>query len=192
MQIKLPLVFILFLLITASVCAQEATREKPHRYFNQFVAGGLFGEKDRGTSFTFSTFHGMQFRDLRVALGTGYDSYQDWRVLPLYAMVSIDLAKIKSNAIYLSLNGGFGKAWYRAQNEWQDFDANRAFSIGPVVGYRIVADKWNINLSAGYKWQRIEYDTTSVYYWHFADPGIRYSVTQDIERIVVQLGFGLN
>lgn len=181
---------VLFLCITIPVCAQESVPEKPHRYFNLFQAGGLFGEKDRGTSFTFSTFHGMQFRAVRVALGTGYDSYQHWRIVPLYALASVDLAKIKSNALFFSFAGGFGKAWYRAQNEWEDRDARRAFSFSPSVGYRIVADKWNINLSAGYKWQRVKYDYETNNFWYVA--GWKYSVKQDMERVVVQLGFGLN
>lgn len=195
MQIKRQIIVFVFLLTTGPMYAQEATTEttqRPHRYFNVFQSGGLFGEKGRDASVTFSTFHGVQLKKVHLALGTGLDSYQQWRVVPAYVMVSVDLAHIKENFLYLSLAGGVGKAWYRKQNEWDpDFDANRAISVSPAVGYRILADKWNINISAGYKWQRIDYSYT-YNYWDSYYRGGESTVEQTMERLVVQLGFGLN
>ena len=195
MQTKVALTILLFLFLTLPICAQEAATEAPekrHRYFNVFQSGGLFGKKDREASVTFSTFHGVQLQSVRLALGTAYDSYEQWRVVPVYAMVSVDLARIKANYLYLSLAGGIGKAWYGKQNEWEpDFNADRAIAFSPVLGYRILADKWNINISAGYKWQRIDYSYSNQY-WDAYYRNATYSVEQVMERIVIQLGFGLN
>jgi hypothetical protein len=190
--------FVLLILVTC-VCLHVVAQEeiepaKPHRYFNSFQSGGLFGEKDKGTSFTFSTVHGVQLNKWRLGGGVGFDSYQRWRVVPVSAMVSFDIAKFKNSNLSVSVNGGYSQAWYRHMQEYEpDLDVSGGVMINPLIGYRIIADKWNINLSAGYRWQRINY-TYSPQYWYWSDTRQSpvYSVTEDIERVVVQIGFGLN
>jgi hypothetical protein len=192
MRISIAVV-VIFLLVTRTHAQEVKPAEKPHRYFNLFQSGALLAEKDKGTSFTFSTYHGLQFNTMRVALGSGYDSYQRWKVLPINAMFAIDLAKIKENALYLAVSGGYCRVWQRKLNEFDAiYDADDGVNVSPTLGYRILADKWNINFSVGYKYQRINYTYTS-YSWYGAYVGQPvYSVDEALQRMVVQIGFGLN
>ena len=108
-------------------------------------------------------------------------------------MVSADLAHIRANSFYLMLSGGFGKAWYQKQMEYDpEYEAERAFSFSPVLGYRIIADKWNINFNVGYKVQRIDYSFTYEFWYDSRYPAPTHSVEETTQRLVVQIGFGLN
>jgi hypothetical protein len=195
MKIKTVLLA-LIIYLPVTVVAQEVTEAvKPHRYFNSFQSGGLFGEKDKGTSFTFSTIHGVQLKKWRLGGGLGFDSYQRWRAVPLSAVASFDIAHFKNSYLSVVLNGGYSKAWYRQTEEYEpDLDVKGGPMISSSIGYRIIADKWNINVSAGYRWQRINFKY-SPQYWYWSDNGASstvYSVTEDIQRLVIQIGFGLN
>jgi hypothetical protein len=187
-------VFLLSLLLNvAHVVAQNVESPPPHSYFNSFQSGGLFGEKDKGTSFTFSTIHGVQIKHFRLGGGVGYDSYQRWRTVPVFAALSFDIARLRENNLFLTVNGGYSAAWFRRQNEFEpEYSRGRGVMINPSVGYRIKAGKWSVNISAGYKWQRLHYTTSSPYYWgYYADWG-NTEVKEKIERLVIQMGFGIN
>jgi hypothetical protein len=195
MTIKATTFLVIFIHVAFIVSAQnDSTPVKTKRYFNTFQSGGLFGEKDKGTSFTFSTIHGAQFGPVRVGLGTGFDSYQRWRALPVYSFTSFDFVKIKSNALFVSCAIGYSKAWYREQYDYEPkYSSGEGIVVNPLVGYRITADKWRIYVSTGYKFQRVNYSRTSDYYsWSSVPNTSRYSVQEDINRIVFQIGFGFN
>jgi hypothetical protein len=182
---------IVFILICSNCFAQEEIKSS-HRYFNLFQTGALLGEKDRGTSFTFSTVHGIQRKSFRVGLGTGFDSYQRWRVVPVFAYLSFDLANIRDNHFFIALASGPSKAWYREQDDpsQMTYSDGSGMTFLPSIGYRIKADKWRLYITAGYKWQRVNYTSSPSWWWGPDQPS--YSVEEEVERVSVQLGFGIN
>lgn len=182
----------LFLSFTLSgviaFCQEEGEQRSRANYYNSFQSGGLFGKKDKGASFTFSTTHGIQLRSVRLGLGIGYDSYQRWRVLPLFGQVCWDFAPIRDNVIFLSGTGGHAWGSFRQQNEFEpDYHGARGWLINPSLGYRIRADKWDITMSAGYRWQRLNYNHLA-FWWG----GSEVFVKETIERVVLQIGFGIH
>jgi len=194
MRTRVVVVLICIMLNAAHLVAQNE-ESPPDRlyYFNSFQSGGLFGEKDKGTSFTFSTIHGVQIRNFRFGVGVGYDSYQRWRTMPLFGSVSLDIARLRENNLFLMLNGGYSTAWFRPQSEFEpEHSKGRGVIINPSVGYRIKAGKWNVSIAAGYKWQRLHYLTSTPYHWGYQGGRGKTEVTEKIERLVIQMGFGIN
>jgi hypothetical protein len=190
------LIFFLSNLISAQ--SQDSLSSKhPLRYFNSFQVGGLFGNEDSGSTFTSSTVHGLRKERVSFGIGIGYDSYLDWKVAPLFGFVSYDFVKFGKNALYVAGTGGYSKTWYRKVNEYDPkYESNGGVMINPMIGYRIAAEKWDIHISAGYKWQRINYMYTPIYY-QFYDYGYSfnnysYEVEENSERLTVQFGFGLH
>ena len=57
--------------------------------------------------------------------------------------------------------------------------------ISPVAGYQIAAGKVLVNLSAGYKMQKMKGDYTG--FW----TPLRYTLEERAERFVFQIGIGL-
>jgi hypothetical protein len=194
MSIKATTFVVMLIHVVCFVNAQdESTSPKTTRYFNSFQSGGLFGEKDKGTSFTFSSIHGVQFKQIRLGGGIGFDSYQRWRTVPVYAFFSYDIAHIKGNAVFLACAAGYSKAWHRVQIDYEpEYSSGAGIVVNPLMGYRIKADKWRIYVSAGYKFQRVNYTRASDYYWSSVPDPLRYSVQEDINRVVFQIGFGFN
>jgi hypothetical protein len=187
-------VFLLSFLLNATHVAAQNEEPSPARfYFNSFQSGGLFGEKDKGTSFTFSTIHGVQINHFRLGAGLGYDSYQRWRTLPVFGALSFDIARLKENNLFVMVNGGYSTAWFRRQSEFEPRQSRAGgVMINPSVGYRIKAGKWNVSIAAGYKWQRLRYTTSSPYYWGYYSDWGDTEVMEKIERLVIQMGFGIN
>jgi hypothetical protein len=192
MRIKALLVL---LLLCSKICAQDISRDaRQIRYFNSFLCGGLFGEKDKGTAFTFSTIHGIVHNSFRAGAGVGYDSYQRWRTMPLFGIISYDLVRAKENRLYLMATAGYSFSWYRQQQEYEpQYDHGEGVMVNPMIGYRISATKWSINISAGYKWQRLNYTMTPLYYYYdYTLQTPVFSVEETMKRLVFQIGFGLN
>jgi hypothetical protein len=193
MGTRIAFVLMSLLLNAAHVVAQNVESPPTRLYFNSFQSGGLFGEKDKGTSFTFSTVHGVRIRNFRLGGGIGYDSYQRWRTMPFFGAVSLDIARLRENNLFLMLNGGYSTGWFRPQSEFEpEHSRARGVMINPSVGYRIKAGKWNVSVAAGYKWQRLHYTTSSSYYWDYYGGWGNTEVKEKIERLVIQMGFGIN
>lgn len=190
MRIKVAVLSLFILQSWSSAFAQETNMPlvKPHRYFNSFQSGALLGEKDKGTSFTFSMVHGVRLNTIGIGVGVGFDSYPRWKTVPLSFVFSLDLFKVKENSGYLMVAVGHARAWHRQQFVYEPtYNADGGFSFGPTAGYRIKADRYNLYLSAGYRFQRINYTYSGFYY----GPS-EYRVEEDVQRAVIQIGFGLN
>jgi hypothetical protein len=188
------IVLLLTTLLVHEVFAQdEIPQTSKARYFNSFLSGGLFGEKDKVTSFTFSTTHGIVLNDLRLGAGLGYDSYQQWRIMPLFASISYDFAEIKQNNFFLMVAPGYAVSSYRSLQYFEsNFDGGRGWMLSSALGYRFSAAKWSIIMSLGYKWQRLEYTYASGFYYNPSGQPNLTSVEEQLKRVVVQIGFGFN
>jgi hypothetical protein len=174
-----------------SVFAQPDSTASKISYFNSFHAGGLFGKKGSGSGESFSTIHGIRFKRFAFGIGVGYDAYQEWRTLPVFASVTYDFLKLRDNAFFIQINAGYSKAWYPLEEEDQfTYDRKRGPCAHPLIGYRIHSNKFDLYLTAGYKFQGINYLQTPRW-WNWA-PGSKITVGRDIERISIQLGFGFH
>ncbi len=173
----------------------SSSSEKKIRYTNSFLAGALLGKKGNGSYTSITTIHGIRYNRLAAGLGTGYEGYTDWRVLPIFGSVSYDFVGIKQNSFFVQVNGGYSIAYHTAEREdYQEYERGKGKTFSGLIGYRIKANKFSIYISSGYKFQRIKYSYSPIYWWDSSgelDPP-KTTVQRDMERFIVQIGFGLN
>ncbi|HEY5745803.1 MAG TPA: hypothetical protein VIU12_06990 [Chryseolinea sp.] len=197
MSTKPRLFFFLFLLVTCQAVAQTDSVDhagRKIRYWNNFLLGGLVGDH-KETFFSFATTHGVRLGRLAVGLGTGLDAYGDWKVIPMFASASFDFARIKNDALFIQMNGGYGRALYTGEDRVgvpSGVENGGGKMLNPMLGYRIKADRFRIYIAMGYKFQRnkYSYDYNNPI-WSFAPAEFpRYTVQEDMQRFVLQMGFG--
>jgi hypothetical protein len=144
------------------------------------------GKKGDGTFFTSSFIHGLRFNRLAVGLGIGYDAYVDWRVMPIFINLNYDYGRYRGNSFFIQFNAGVAKAWSPGlSNVEVVYNESNNININPLLGYRIIADKFNVSISTGYKFQVLEYG------WGYSS-GSKTFVRQDIGRVAMQLGLGFH
>ncbi|AYB34245.1 hypothetical protein [Chryseolinea soli] len=197
MSTRSRLFFLLFSLLTYQAVAQTDSvghAGRKVRYWNNFLLGGLQGDHKQ-TSFSLATIHGVRVGRLAVGLGTGLDAYGDWKVFPLFASASFDFARVKNDAFFIQMNGGYGRAIYTGDREgMMNLDNGGGKMFNPMLGYRIKADRFRIYIAMGYKFQRNTYTYGYNYlpYDDFAssyEPP-KYTIREDMQRLVLQMGFG--
>src|SRR5262245_53275208 len=148
---------LLFFFLSCQVMAQTDSLDRAAgkiRYWNNFLMAGLLGD-DKEINFSLATTHGVRLGRLGVGLGTGLDAYGDWKVVPLFASASFDFARIKNDALFIQMNGGYGRALYTGGGEEGNVSVDNGGGkmFNPMVGYRIKADKCRIYVAMGYKFQ---------------------------------------
>jgi hypothetical protein len=168
-----------------------AQSKKKIHYFNSFLIGGLFGKSEQGSGVTLSMVHGVRFQRLAVGAGIGMDYYQDWKMLPVFGSISFDVAKIKNSAFYIQLNGGYSRAREIKKEEFEpEYEhVSGKGMFNAMIGYRIRLRQCSIYMAAGHKFQRVTYSYNPMP-WSSV-PGSNIFVEEDMNRFVVQLGFGL-
>ena len=197
MKIRL---IVLFLMASVSMTwgQSDSLGSKPSTlkvvYSNSFMAGGLFGDDDN--TFSASTNHGIRYGRLATGVGVGYDSYRDWRAIPLYVYVSLDFARIGKDAMSISFTGGYSDCVYTPQDDvldWApDYQSKDGGNYSAMLGYRIQTNQYSIYISAGYKFQRINYTYQSYYWWSSSSSPSTAYVQQDMGRFAISLGIGLH
>ena len=197
MSTKPRLFFFLFLLLTCQAVAQTDSLDRADRkirYWNNFLLGGLRGDH-KEVFFSLTTTHGVRLGRLAVGLGAGMDAYGDWKVFPMFASASFDFARIKNDAFFIQMNGGYGRAIYTGGDRegTPGVDNGGGKMLNPMLGYRIKADRFRIYIAMGYKFQRNRYTYGYINpIWSSFAPyeSPRYSVQEDMQRFVLQMGFG--
>jgi hypothetical protein len=186
---------VLFACMCASLAAQppEEPAKKKLTYYNSFLAGGLLGESGKGTGVSLSTTHGVRLNRFAFGAGIGFDSYLDWKTLPVFGSISFDFARIKSNALFLQFNCGYAEAWLvEKQEEWmppyRDYGGG---TLSSLIGYRITKEKFSVYMLAGHKFQRAHasYETEP---WSSFAPQYGRFIEEDMNRLLVQIGFGIH
>jgi hypothetical protein len=188
--------FLLFILFTFCISAHAQVDGVPLKrkviYYNNFLAGGLLGESGKGSGLTISMTHGIRINWLTLGAGVGYDSYFDWKTVPVYGTIEADFAKIKRNAFFLQFNAGYADARRINREEWvTDYREYGGEMVSFMLGYKIRAEKFSLYVLAGHKFQEANYSYNPQPWSSFAYPPI-YSVEENMNRFVVQLGFGLH
>ena len=187
--------FILFACISFGSIAQTVDVEIPKKkltYFNTFLAGGLIGEKGKGTGVTLSTIHGVRLKRAAFGAGIGFDSYFDWKALPIFGSVSFDFGKIRANALFVQFNAGYAETWLvRHEEAWMPpYREYGGTMVASSLGYRITKERFSLYVMAGHKFQRAHITSEPVLWSSFA-PTVRQRIEEDMNRLVVQIGFGL-
>lgn len=179
-----------FLLFSVVAFGQSESAHSKASYFFSVHSGGLLGGGGQSSSFTTSLIQGLRVKKFAFGVGLGYDAVAEWRTLPVFASLRSDFAKVRQHNFYFQLDGGYAKAWLPDIDESQfRFREKGGIFFHPQVGYRINAEKVRVYLSAGYKIQRIKYEQTPN--WGWGNANSTYYITRDIERVSVQIGFGL-
>ena len=181
-------------LLTASLSsvAQSDSVVSGPAYFYTIHAGGLLA-KENAPSLSVSMIHGMRHKRIAVGLGIGYDAYAEWRSVPVFASLSYDLSgSANQNAFFIQVNTGFSKAWIPEgrTNEF-NFKEKGGTIVHPLFGYRIRTEKFSLYFTGGYKFQSIEYEQ-SPKWWTWGYPSSRTTVHREVERLTIQIGFGLH
>jgi hypothetical protein len=187
---KLPLLIaVLFPVFLHAKSDTIVTRQHRITYCNYISSGALFANKDEGISFSVSTVHGIRSNNFFAGLGIGYDAYPEWRVVPLTANIGYGFSTQQSVNLFIQLQGGYSLARNVPMNDFQllRFDSKGGAMLSGSLGYRIKKENISLYLMAGYKFQRLDYE-----YGNWWSPDLHTSVKREIERITVQIGFGLN
>lgn len=188
---------VIFWLVSSSLSLLAQTdsgsvAKKKVVYFNNFSAGGLLGESGYGTGVTLSTTHGIRLNRLAVGAGVGFDSYMDWKTIPVFGSVSFDFGKIRRNAFFVQFNAGYSDASRVKPEEWlTDYREYGGEMICSMLGYRISTEKFSIYMSAGHKFQKAHF-SYNVEPWSSFAPSPSQRVEENMNRLVVQIGFGLH
>lgn len=192
---RISLLLILLIGVSSEIRAQSDSSSVSKRqflYFNNFLAGGLLGKSGQGSFLSLSTTHGIRIKRLALGAGVGFDSYINWKTLPLFGTLSYDLVKIKRNAIFIQFIAGYTDAWRIKTADWEpDYNISGGEVIGSIIGYRITAKQFSLYISAGHKFQQINYaynPTPEI----TGQSESRISIEENINRLQVQIGFGLH
>jgi hypothetical protein len=162
------------------------------KYFNNILAGGLFGESGNGAGLSISTTHGIRIHRVAIGAGLGFDSYLDWKTVPVFGSISFDFAKIRQNAFFVQFNAGYAEARRIDRPEWLvEYKEYGGEMLSPMLGYRISTEKFNLYISGGYKYQKAHFSYNAVPWSSFV-PAAENSVEENMNRVVVQIGFGLH
>jgi hypothetical protein len=172
--------------------ARKTVSKKKITYYNTLLAGGLLGESGKGSGLTLSTTHGVRINRFSIGAGIGFDSYFDWKTVPVFGTVEFDFAKVRKNAFFVQINGGYADAARINREEWlMEYREYGGPMYSYLLGYKMKAEKFSLYLLAGYKFQEANFSYSQPPWSSFIGPA-GYSVEEEINRLVVQLGFGLN
>jgi len=193
MRIRSSLVLLL-LCVSCQLLAQadsSSVSKNKVIYFNSFLAGAAFGKTESGSGPSFLMTHGVRMNRLALGAGVGFDSYLDWKTVPVVGSIYFDFAKIKQNAFFILFNVGYSNA-RRIKGVDPVFDENvrGGEMINSLVGYRIKTNQFSLYISAGHKFQKVihSYNPTP---WSGV-PGSKVTIEENMNRMVIQIGFGLH
>ncbi len=179
-----------------SLAQEDSVAVKKITYYNSFVNGVLIGcgTCNAGKDFTYSalTLHGIKLASgVKFSAGVGMDVYSNWRLFPVVAGITLD-AERKRNSLYFHVNAGhaWGRYLLRRNDWWSPSIVEKGgFTINPMLGYRIGNERMRLYMQAGYKLQL-------AYVWETYQQGWGGGYTSfreyELNRVVVQIGFGMN
>lgn len=179
------------LVIPQALYATDTLKTKGEvHYFLEVVCGPWIGKKKAGVDFTSSIVQGVRYKRLFGGVGVGFDTYDYWRMVPVYGTLGFDVARLGEHAIFL--NAGLGHSFTRdpslEENQAYSFEEEDGRNFHTSLGFRVAtSDHWRIYFVAGYKHQRLRYTER----WNWGGPEMWRTSTVVIERFFLQIGIGL-
>lgn len=195
-RMRISLLTILLTAISFSLLGQAEKTEVSGRkaiYYNSFLAGGLLADQGQGTGVTLSMVHGVRVKRFSFGAGIGLDSYLDWKTMPLFGSVSFDFGKVKNNSFYVQCNAGYAEAWRIKQEEWRPsgYHEYGDMMISSLIGYRISKERFSLYMQAGHKFQGA-HSSYHTELWSGFAPQSSFYVDEEMNRLVIQIGFGFH
>jgi hypothetical protein len=180
---------LIIVLISFSASAQSDTVSQ-RSWFVSIHTGVLMAKPGNGTSVTTTLMPGIRLGRLAMAVGAGYDVYQAWRALPVFAGVGYDIHRGRNYSFFVHFNAGYSKGWISTPEgeSGSTFKNEGGYFYHPFAGYRISQGKINIYVSAGYKFQTLSYEQQPQWFW---GTGMKSTVTAEMQRLSLQIGFGI-
>ena len=178
-----------FFSISTLLAQQEEQQSKQLRYFNHSQVGLLIGEESEEQARkamipSFHTVNGIRFGNhFGIGVGVGIEPFE-YTVFPVYASGYYFLSN-KRNSPYFALKGGYSFANSHKQiNSYYYGEHNNkgGLMINPEIGVRFKVSGFDMTLSGGYRYQRLENQATTegtVY---------TYNHKVDYNRVSVALG----
>lgn len=171
-------------------------------YFFNVQVGTLIGCSDcdeaKEVTFTSSTTHGVSIgKKLRAGLGIGFDTYGNWKTMPLFGSVSWDLVGTKNtNALFVQFKYGWAESWGNSHDDVYGFKSTGGGRMSDIqLGYRINHHNVNIAFSVGAKFQRVySYFEFPTYIYRDGEvvqgPASTATVQQDMSRLSIGVTMG--
>lgn len=179
---------LLFLFSSFYASAQPDSTLSRVSGFLSIYSGGLLGNKGDGTFLSASSVQGVRYKRLALGIGIGYDSYFEWRTLPIFASFGYDLFSGKNRAFFVQVNSGYSRAWNpRPDEEVFILEEEGGYFFHPLAGYRVSKEKLSVTVTAGYKIQDLTYAQIPRWQsWGLT----RVTTSREIRRFSLQIGIG--
>lgn len=164
-----------------------------HSFYHEFRGGILLGEDN--ASITLHNINGFQFnRFLAPGLGVGFDSYENFRTVPVYAHIKGYIFDRKVSPFYFT-DVGYGFAWYKNADNilYKVTDVHGGYYWQVGLGYRISFYNWAMLVTLGYKNQQsgLKYAYSNYQPWMDAasDSNVEVSEKRTLRRVSFSVGF---
>jgi len=163
---------------------------KNNTFYHELRGGILLGEDN--TSITLHNINGYQFnRFLAPGIGIGFDSYEKYRTVPVYAHLKGYIFDRRTAPFYFA-EAGYGFAWYNDEEEYAfdvtDVHGGYYWQIG--LGYRISFNHLAMLITLGYKNQK-----SGLKYIYDVQPWMSVTYENDVEvseqRILRRAAFSI-
>jgi hypothetical protein len=188
MRVSSLCVLVAFAVITPVMAQQDTTFKRKVIYFNQVNSGILFGKRFTGNTVTASTIHGARVRRLSLGVGLGYEIFSERELMPVFGSISFELVQKEKHSLFVEANYGYSKAWHISlPYDPLEYREHGGRLLHGAVGYRRRIENFSFYVKAGYKNQIVRYD--EIFWW---PSGQKTSVTRQMERVTLSIGFGLN
>ena len=182
--------FALSIFAFSSLLAQKEEQQRQFRYFNHSQVGLLIGEESEDQARkamipTFQTVNGVRVGNhFGIGIGVGAEPFE-YTVFPVYLSGYYFLTN-KKNTPYFAFKGGyaFADSHKKISNYYYNGEHNNkgGLMISPEIGVRFKVSGFDMTLSGGYRYQRLESRVTqeaTIY---------TYNHRVDYKRVSVALG----
>jgi hypothetical protein len=144
-------------------------------------------------TFSVAIINGVQLnKRFAIGLGTGIDTYKQWKTMPIFIQASEKLWG-KKNGLHAQFNIGYAYGWMdKLGYTLPNFTEQGGLVVQPALLYQFNSGKFDICFSVGYKYQKVSYSyrndwsdpTNSTQYYNEA------RLETVFNRVVFQIGFG--
>lgn len=154
-------------------------------YYNRLSTGILVGGQHGMVTGSVTTIHGISLGQVALGVGVGLEGYERWRTVPIFGSLSYYPNGARESGAFLQLDAGHAICRLLTAAEEVEIDGSRGgFMFSSTLGYQLAVGKLLVNLSAGYKMQKMRGHFTGVW------SPLRYTIEEQADRFVFQIGVG--
>ena len=175
------------LLWAGVVHVQAQDSEQSIAYYNRTATGTLVGGQHGLVTGSVTTIHGISVGSVAVGVGVGVEGYQRWRTVPIFGSVSYYPHGARESGLFFQVNAGHSICRLLNQDQGMDIeveDARGGFMFSPMLGYQVVTGKLTVDISAGYKMQKMGARYSAGWL------PLAYTIDEQADRFMFQIGVG--